>query len=126
MKRKIPGGLHPYFGSAFWYLHRGCQKVLHEYLVQHPELVSFYAHALLPEESIVQTVLMNSALASTVVPRTLTYVDWRPPWPGILTVADLPKLKQSDCLLARKFSPATDAQVLDQLDLLLAASGGQI
>src|ERR1035437_3381799 len=118
MQRKIPGGLHPYFGCAFWYLHRSSLKCIHEQVTSHPEYLRFFRHALLPDECFFQTLLMNSKLAPTVASRTLTYIEWRPPWPGILTVADLPRLQQSDCLLARKFDAATDGQILDQLDLL--------
>jgi len=62
---------------------------------------------------------MNSPLAATISKHSLTYVDWRPPWPGILTIADLPRLQASDALLARKFDPPTDSQILDALDALV-------
>jgi len=116
MKRKIPGGLHPHFGSAFWCLHRSCLKYLHDYVGQHPEYVVFFQHVMIPDECFFQTLLMNSPLAASITPRNLTYIDWRPPWPGVLTMADLPKLQQSDCLLARKFDPTTDSRILDALD----------
>ncbi len=116
MKRKIPGDLHPHFGSAFWCLHRTCLRYIHDYVTHHPEYVSFFQHALLPDECLLQTLLMNSALAPNISSRILTYVHWRPPWPGILTVDDLPELRRSDCLLARKFDTATDGKILDQLD----------
>lgn len=118
MKRKIPGGLHPYFGSAFWYLHRDCQKYLHMYVTRHPEYLRFFQHAMLPDECLIQTLLMNSEHASRITSRSLTFMEWRPPWPGILTLADLPRLQQSDCLLARKFDTSTDAKILDRLDLM--------
>lgn len=117
LKRKIPGGLHPHFGSAFWYLHRSCLKYIHDYVTGHPEYVRFFHHVLIPDECFFQTLLMNSPLAPAIAPRNLTYIDWRPPWPGILTIADLPKLRQSDGLLARKFDPMVDGKILDQLDL---------
>jgi hypothetical protein len=122
MKRKIPNGLHPYFGSSYWYLHRSCLKYAQEYVTAHPEYVRFFHHAHIPDEIFFQTMLMNSPLAPTVTTRTLTYVDWRPPWPGILTMDDLPKLRESDCLLARKFSPGVDGKILDELDSLDQAS----
>ena len=116
--RKIPGGLHPHFGSAFWYLHRSCLQYIQDYVTRHPEYVRFFRHALIPDECFFQTLLLNSPLAATVSKRTLTYVNWRPPWPGILTMDDLPQLRESDALLARKFDPVTSSQVLDHLDLL--------
>lgn len=122
MKRKIPGGLHPHFGSAFWYLHRSCLKYIHEYVLHHPEYVRFFQYGMLPDECLIQTLLMNSNLAPSIVSRSLTFIDWRPPWPGILTMADFPRLQQSDCLLARKFDSATDDKILDQLDLINATA----
>ncbi len=116
MKRKVPGDLHPHFGSAFWCLHRTCLRYIHDYVTRHPEYLRFFQHAMIPDECLFQTLLMNSALASSISPRSLTYVHWRPPWPGILTVDDLPELRRSDCLLARKFATATDGKILDQLD----------
>lgn len=117
MKRKIPGGLHPHFGSAFWYLHRSCQEFIHTYVTRHPEYVRFFEHSLLPDETLFQTLLMNSEWAPSVIGRTLTDIVWRPPWPGILTLDDLPRLKESDGLFARKFDPDVDSQILDLLDL---------
>lgn len=118
MKRQIPGGLHPYFGSAFWYFHRACQQQIHEHVTRHPDFLRFFDHVLLPEECFFQTLLMNSKQAPSLVCHTLTHIEWRPPWPGIMTLADLPKLQQSDCLFARKFAPDVDRQILDQLDLV--------
>jgi hypothetical protein len=120
LKRKIPGGLHPHFGSAFWYLHRSCIQYVHQYVMDHPDYVRFFDHAMVPDECFFQTLLMNSPLAPTIAKGALTYIHWRPPWPGILTMADLPRILASDCLLARKFDPAVDREVLDQLDKLAA------
>jgi hypothetical protein len=119
-RRKIPSGLHPHFGSSYWYLHRRCLEYIHEYVRQNPEYVRFFHRTLIPDECFFQTLLMNSALADTIERRTLTFIDWRPPWPGILTVSDLPRLLESDCLFARKFDAGVDAEVLDRLD---AANG---
>jgi len=118
-RRKIPCNHHPYFGASYWYLHRSCIEEIHRFVAAHPEYPEFFKHVLIPDESFFPTLLMNSELAGTIVPRTLTHVVWRPPWPGILTSDDLPVLRESDCLLARKFAPAVDARVLDELDLLI-------
>jgi hypothetical protein len=116
LRRKIPGGLHPHFGSSYWYLHRQCLEHIQDYVLRHPEYVRFFHGVLIPDECFFQTLLMNSALAEKIEKRTLTYVDWRPPWPGIMTVADLPKMLASDCLFARKFDLKIDSEVMDRLD----------
>jgi hypothetical protein len=114
--RKIPGGLHAHFGSSYWYLHRRCLEYIHEFVLQNPKYVQFFNPVLIPDECFFQTLLINSNLAEDIEKRTLTYVDWRPPWPGILTVHDLPRLLASDCLFARKFDAKVDSEVLDRLD----------
>ena len=116
LRRKIPGGLHPHFGSSYWYLHRRCLEYIYEYVRHHPEYVRFFHRTMIPDECFFQTLLMNSSLADTIERRTLTYIDWRPPLPGIMTVQDLPSLQASDCLFARKFDPTVDSEVLDRLD----------
>jgi hypothetical protein len=116
MRRKVPGGLHPYFGSGYWYLHRDCVEYIQNYVDEHPDFVRFFRGVLIPDECFFHILLMNSPLAKSFEQRTLTYMDWRPPWPGILKMQDLPKLQQSDCLFARKFDPAVDGEVLNKLD----------
>ena len=91
-------------------------EYIHEKVRQNPGYVRFFNGVLIPDECFFQTLLMNSALAGDIEKRTLTYVDWRPPWPGILTIHDLPRLLGSDCLFARKFDVQVDPEVLDRLD----------
>jgi len=123
--RKIPGGLHPHFGSSYWYLHRRCLEYIHEFALQNPKYVQFFKPVLIPDECFFQTLLMNSDLAANIEKRTLTYVDWRPPWPGILTIHDLPRLFASDSLFARKFDATVDSEVLDRLDSAAEKAGGK-
>jgi len=118
LKRKLPGGLLPYFGAAYWCLDRRALKQVHEYVSDNPAYVKFFKSCHIPEECFFQTILMNSPLAGEVATQSLTYVNWRPPWPGILTKLDLPALMESDCLFARKFDTDSDSEVLDLLDKL--------
>ena len=117
-KRKLPGGLPPYFGSAYWCMDRRALKQVYEYANANPAYVNFFKGCHIPEECFFQTILMNSPLAGEVATRSLTYVNWRPPWPGILTRSDLPALMESECLFARKFDADSDREVLDLLDKL--------
>lgn len=116
LRRTIPGGLVPHFGSSYWYLHRSCIERIHQFVNATPQYLKFFRRVLIPDECFFQTLLMNSELAPSIVPRTLTYVTWRPPWPGILTIEDLPLLRKSDCLFARKFAPSVDSEILSELD----------
>ena len=118
MNRRVPGGLHPWFGSSYWYLHRNCLRQLWQHWQQSPGLERFFEHVLIPDECFFQTILMNSPLADSVERRTLTRVIWRPPWPGVLTLADLPELLSEDYLFARKFSWPASQPLADRLDEL--------
>jgi len=119
-RRKLPGSLHPYFGNGFWYLSRACLKYVLDYTAEHPDYIPFFKHVYIPDECFYQCLLMNSPLAPTIQPRSLTYVDWsRKPFPAILNVSDMPRLLQSDCLFARKFDNKVDAAIMDQLDRML-------
>jgi hypothetical protein len=118
MRRKIPGALVPHFGSSYWYLHRDCLQYIQDYILKKPEYVDFFQHVLIPDECFFQSLLMNSPLAERIKPRTLTYVNWRPPWPGIMTIQDLSQLRASDCLFARKFDVKVDSEILNKLDSL--------
>jgi hypothetical protein len=116
-RRKVPNSLHPYFGASWWCLSRACLKYIDDYVRKHPDYTRFFKYVYAPDECFFQILLLNSPLAATIHPRTLTYVDWsRKPSPAILNRNDLPRLWQSDCLFARKFDPAVDAAVMDQLD----------
>jgi len=61
---------------------------------------------------------MSSPLAETVDNEELHYLDWsaRNAHPATLTAADLPKLRASERLFARKFDAAVDSEILDLLD----------
>lgn len=117
LRRRLPGGLAPWGGSAYWCLSRRLVHFVHEYLREHPDYVRFFEHVFVPDELFFQTIIMNSELRDTVEDDDLRYLDWtRRPAPAILTRADLPVLLASPALFARKFDETVDASVLDALD----------
>lgn len=75
-----------------------------------------------PDESIFQSVLLNSPLASSVVNDDRRAIRWEShgaPSPLTLTLADLPWLREERSrgkLFARKFDPNVDNEVLAQLE----------
>ena len=117
LRRKIPGGLDPYGGSAYWCLSRTLIHFVHGYLRQNPDYVRFFEHVFVPDELFFQTIIMNSQLRDTVDNDDLRYLDWtREPAPAVLTLADLPAILGSGQLFARKFDETVDSTVLDALD----------
>jgi hypothetical protein len=121
LRRKLPGGLRAYGGSAYWCLERTLVHFVHGFLRDNPDYVRFFEHVFVPDELFFQTIIMNSQLRDTVENDDLRYLDWsREPAPAVFTAADLPALLGSGQLFARKFDETVDSDVLDALDRHLA------
>jgi hypothetical protein len=120
LRRKLPGGLQPYGGSAYWCLERTLVHFVHGFLSENPDYVRFFEHVFVPDEIFFQTIIMNSELRDTVANDDLRYLDWsREPAPAVLTRGDLPALLEAPKLFARKFDETVDSEILDALDLHL-------
>ena len=117
LRRRLPGGLEPYGGSAYWCLSSTLVHFVHGFLSENPDYVRFFEHVFVPDEIFFQTIVMNSELRDTVENDDLRYLDWsREPAPAVLTRDDLPALVAAPQLFARKFDETVDAEILDALD----------
>lgn len=122
LRRRLPGGLEPYGGSAYWCLSSTLVHFVHGFLSENPDYVRFFEHVFVPDEIFFQTIIMNSELRDTVENDDLRYLDWsREPAPAVLTLDDLPTLVAAPQLFARKFDETVDAEILDALDRHLDA-----
>jgi core-2/I-Branching enzyme len=112
-------------GWSWFSLRRGAVRYLAEFLREHPEVLAHYRGTLAAEESLVQTVLVNSRRFD-LVDDDRRYIDYSRSVDGsprTLTSADLPLLRGGGFHFARKFDLEVDAGVLDRIDReLLAAS----
>lgn len=112
-------------GWAFFSLRRRAALYVRDFLSGHPEVLRHYQATVAPEESIVQTVLVNSGRFQ-LVNDDLRYIDYTRAHKGAprtLTTADLPLLAGGRFHFARKFDLAVDREVLDRIDgELLAAA----
>lgn len=126
LKRRLPGGLHPHGGGAYWCLSRECIEYVASFVAERPDVVSFFRHVDIPDEIFFHTVLMSSKLRDTIVNDNLRYIDWtRGRRPAILETRDFEALRASPKLFARKFDVEHDENVLDLIDRhLLAPEGG--
>jgi hypothetical protein len=126
LKRRFPAGLRPYGGGAYWCLSRECIEHVARFVVNRPDVVSFFRHVDIPDEIFFQTILLNSELRGTIVNDNLRYIDWtRGRRPAILETRDLNALRASPKLFARKFDVNQDELVLDLIDRhLLEPRGG--
>ena len=62
LRRRLPLGLVPYGGGAYWCLHRAVVDYVHQFVGAYPEIVRFFEHVFVPDELFFQTIVLNSAL----------------------------------------------------------------
>jgi hypothetical protein len=116
--RRLPAGLEPFGGMAYRGLTGSTLAHMMELVSERPEVLRFFSRTKMPDETFFQTVIMSGPLATTVDNEELHYHYWSAgnAHPAVLGVGDLPKLRASDKLFARKFDAAVDSAILDLLD----------
>ncbi len=108
-----------YGGSFFTTLSRKCVEYLYQFCQEHPQVVEFYTQVCSPEESFIQTILINSRLfnlsddSKRYFDFSQTSGDGRP---KILTINDYDAIAKSQAHFARKFNIYKDRKILDALD----------
>lgn len=124
LRTPFGAGFRCHGGWTWSSLRHAVVRYLLDFLATHPAIEAHYRRTIAPEESMVQTVLVNSRRFA-LVDDALRYVDYagaRRGAPRTLTRADLPLLASGRFHFARKFDLAVDAQVLDDIDRELLAS----
>ncbi|CAA9301857.1 MAG: hypothetical protein AVDCRST_MAG93-4663 [uncultured Chloroflexia bacterium] len=122
IKRRVPGGMRPVKGWAFFTLSRECAEYALRFLEVNPRYVGFFKHVLHADEYFWHTILLNSPLGETMENRTLRYEPFeQKPFTGhgrVLRKEDLAELKaeSSNRFFAKKFDPAVDSDILDLID----------
>ncbi|TVP75352.1 MAG: hypothetical protein EA353_14060 [Puniceicoccaceae bacterium] len=120
VRRQLPSSFRWYGGSNHYNLSREAV----EYVVRDSRAQSIarrLRHVASPDESYIQSALLNSPLAETLSNSDRRAIYWeRPdsPSPKTLTLADLPQLheaRKQGKFFARKFDLNTDAGVLQRL-----------
>ena len=108
-----------YGGGYYHTLSRRCVEYLYNYYENNPEIVAYYRRTLVPDESFIQTILINSGLFN-ISNDYKRYIEF--PSEGdtsrtrTLTAKDYPALIQGNIHFARKFKPDRDSQILELLD----------
>jgi hypothetical protein len=119
------GGNWPCWHASQWFaLSRDALGYVLDYLDDHPEYVDYYRGTMVPDESMLATLVYNSPNLN-VANRDVTYTRWannRSPHPDTFRVEDLGELAAVPQYFARKFDIDKDSRILDKLDNLLATS----
>ncbi len=107
-----------YGGSFFCTLSKKCIQYLHNFCDLNPNVVDYYRSVYVPEESFIQTVLINSQLFSLCndCKRYFDFSGSRHGHPIILTANNFSLLLESHTHFARKFDISQDSRILDLLD----------
>ncbi len=119
-RRRTPFGpdFPCYGGWFFCTLSARCVRYVRQFAQERPDVVDFFRTTLAPEESFLQTVLVNAGKFK-FHPDAMRYIDLtnsRNNHSNVLGIDDLPKLLGSGAHWARKFDPRRDSEVLDALD----------
>jgi hypothetical protein len=121
--RRLPRGLRtPYQGSAWWNLTPEAADYCLRFLARRPDAAAYFRFVLMPDENIFQMILLaaGSPLRDTIVNEDLRYMHWAGNSPPTLTAADVPEMRASHKLFARKLDLAVEPATYDALD---AAAG---
>ncbi len=128
LKRKMPNGMKPYTGSAWWIVDMYALNYILDFDKNHPEYRTFHQYTFVPDELYIHMIIANSTdekLLSRVEKNNKHFMIWETSncaHPNILGKADFQAIFSSDGLFARKFDEKADAEILDMIDqkILLA------
>lgn len=110
-----------YGGSFLCILSRKCVDYIHYFVQSNPAIVKHYRGVANPDESFIQTILMNSQSFNLCndCKRYFDFSKTRHGHPRILTRNDFSSLMQSQAFFARKFDLTQDSKILDLIDTQL-------
>jgi len=107
------------YGGLQWHaLSRPCLQHLADFARARPDLLAYYARTICPDESFLQTALVNAG-SFRLVNDDKRYYDFagsRDGHPRTLTLADLPRITSGAYHFARKLDLARDPGLFDRLD----------
>ncbi|MBE9139444.1 N-acetylglucosaminyltransferase [Nodosilinea sp. LEGE 07088] len=116
-RRNTPfdGTFSCYAGSQWHTLNRRCVEYIDNFVQDRPDIVEYYRHTMVPDESFFQTILVNRPDLE-LCNDNLRYISWTPPYPAILQSQDFDALIRSGKYFGRKFDITVDADICDRLD----------
>ncbi|MEG5000117.1 beta-1,6-N-acetylglucosaminyltransferase [Microcoleus sp. B4-D4] len=110
-----------YGGWAWYTLSRKCAAYIKDFVNTRPDFVDYYQKTVVPEESFIQTILVNNKNLNLVNDdkRYIDYTNAIAGSPRTLTVQDYATITNGNFHFARKFDIKQDAEILDKLDSLI-------
>jgi len=116
--RKPPPKITVFFGSTWWTLTCEGVNAIVEFINERPDVVKFYRHVHIADESLFQTFLLNTKSKPPLLRESLRYIKFSNAsmHPKILTFDDLEDIFSSDCIFARKFDEQTSPGIFELID----------
>lgn len=122
LRRKIPNGMKPFTGSAWWTFDMYALNYILDYDQNHPEYRAFHKYTFVPDELYVHMILANSKderLQASIENNDKRFMIWEKSdstHPNILLKTDFDSILSSNHLFARKFDETIDSEILDLID----------
>jgi hypothetical protein len=110
-------------GSMWFVLSRHATAFVLKYMSDHPEFVEHYRRTVIPDESMISTLICNAS-NMRVDNREIHYTRWSEAdtsHADVFGPDDLPELVAAPHYFARKFDIDRDPDILDRLDEIIAA-----
>jgi hypothetical protein len=105
-----------YAGSQWYILSRACIQAIHGFVKYHPEVIDYYRKTIIPDESLIQTIVLNHPQFQ-ILNDNKRYLVWNSQSkPDVLKAKDFEQLIASKHFFARKFDQISDRRILDLLD----------
>ena len=107
-----------YGGCFFCILSKKCIQYLNDFYQNNSHVVEYYKYVLVPDESLIQTILINSKKfhLSNECKHYFDFSNSSHGHPAILTEKHYDLMMQSNYFFARKFDINVDSKILDILD----------
>jgi len=114
-----------YGGSYFATISQQCARYLYYFAKENPYVLDYYKKTYIPEESLIQTILLNSKKFHLYNSnfRYTDFINSRHGHPHILTSKDYPLITKDNIHFARKFDMNVDSTILDKLDERIFSHG---
>ena len=105
-----------YYGVSQWFCATSdAIRYMVNYLDDNPRIMKFFRNTFIPDEILLNTIVMNSPFADQVVPNDLRHLVWTntDENPLVFREKDFDDLMAREALYARKFDERVDTKIMD-------------
>jgi hypothetical protein len=106
-----------YGASQWWTMSRKHAEYIVRFHDENPIVREFFRYTMLPDESYIQSILLNSEYKNEVINNNLRYIDFvgGGSHPKILAMEDIGHFDRNDIFFARKFDSHKSSELIQYL-----------